>query len=124
MQERLRTIVGSPPGSVIDDEDITEVGTQSGADDLKENRAELERDSRASRIEKKDEHDEQDDKKDMYEDGAVLSESADEDDERRPVVVRILLGVKDFGLSLLTPPTISLVLALVCALVKPLKAVS
>lgn len=120
MQERLRTIVGSPTGSVIDDEDITEVGTQLGTDDLKDRGAELERDSRVRRI---DETDEQDDKIDLHED-AALSESADEDDRRRPVLVRILLGIKDFGLSLLTPPTISLVLALVCALVKPLKAVS
>ncbi|KWU46024.1 auxin efflux carrier, partial [Rhodotorula sp. JG-1b] len=120
MQERLRTIVGSPTGSVIDDEEITEVGTQSGADDPKDSRTELERDSKPRRI---DNTDEQDDKKDfLEEDGGALSESADEDDRRRPPVVRILLGVKNFGLSLLTPPTISLVLALVCALVKPLKA--
>ncbi|GAA5881038.1 hypothetical protein JCM3774_003076 [Rhodotorula dairenensis] len=114
-REHLRTIVGSPTGSVIDDGEITEVGTESAVDDQKDCRAEMERDDQAKRIE---EMAEDDDEKDDLQGAVALSEG----DACRPFAMSVLLGAKEFGLSLLTPPTISLVVALVCALVKPLKA--
>jgi len=121
-EQRLKTIAASRATSTVgdDDEEITEVGTQPPDElDRKEMQLAATRTSSAP-IEEKQSDDEKD--------GAALSMRDDDEEHEaaervRPRLVRVLVGVKGFALSLLTPPTISLVTALICALVKPLKAV-
>lgn len=117
-RDRLRTIVASPSGSVVDDGEITEVGTQSAHEEAIERTFELDVDDKPARI---DEKDEVDSKSGGLDESQSIADHALTPQSRS---MRILLAVKDFVLSLLTPPTIALVLALICALVKPLKAVS
>ncbi|GAA5823082.1 hypothetical protein JCM11251_007479 [Rhodosporidiobolus azoricus] len=112
-RERLRTIVGSPNGSVVDDDgEITEIGTDSvrkgdgltavmtGSTPVKE------QESVAGKIVSKEEEETE----------------TEEEPERKTTAVRVLLSVKGFLLSLATPPTIALVSALIIALVDRLKA--
>ncbi|POY70960.1 hypothetical protein BMF94_6022 [Rhodotorula taiwanensis] len=115
-RDRLRTIVASPSGSVVDDGEITEVGTQSAHEEAIERTFELDVDDKPARI---DEKDEVDSKSGGLDESQSIADHALTPQSRS---MRILLAVKDFVLSLLTPPTIALVLALICALVKPLKA--
>ncbi|GAA6003888.1 hypothetical protein JCM10207_006453 [Rhodosporidiobolus poonsookiae] len=120
-RERLRTIVGSTAGSVVDDDgDITEVGTAKTdemggslrkGDGLTATRA------ASTPPPPTLEHEEASEK--------VVSRGGEADegkDKPRSRTVRVLLSIKGFVLSLATPPTIALVSALICALVNPLKA--
>ncbi|PRQ74237.1 Auxin efflux carrier [Rhodotorula toruloides] len=118
-RERLRTIVGSPAGSVVDDE-ITEVGTQSATKEVEvaDEKAGARLNSVGS-LDKSAVTKETAKAEDMKE---IADAADDEEAEEATGVRRFLISVKGFALSLLTPPTISLVAALVCALVKPLKA--
>ncbi|KPV73630.1 uncharacterized protein RHOBADRAFT_28743 [Rhodotorula graminis WP1] len=119
---RLKTIAASRATSAVGDEDeeITEVGTQPPDElDRKDMQLAATRSTSAAAIEEKLSGDEKD--------GAALSMQGEEEEHEaaervRPRWLRVLVGVKGFALSLLTPPTISLVTALICALVKPLKA--
>lgn len=119
-RDRLRTIVGSPAGSVVDDE-ITEAGTQSATKEV-----EVANEKGGTRLSSVGSLDKSAETKAMaeVEDMKEIAEAAeDEEAEEASGVRRFLISVKGFALSLLTPPTISLVAALICALVKPLKAV-
>ncbi|GAA5922000.1 hypothetical protein JCM3775_003456 [Rhodotorula graminis] len=121
-EQRLKTIAASRATSAVGDEDeeITEVGTQPPDElDRKDMQLAATRSTSAAAIEEKLSGDEKD--------GAALSMQGEEEEHEaaervRPRWLRVLVGVKGFALSLLTPPTISLVTALICALVKPLKA--
>jgi hypothetical protein len=111
-RERLRTIVGSPAASIVgDDNEITAVGTERGEDGL----AGMRTMSAVSRGE------------DSIGGKSALrvstGEEAAQQEKERPLWLRILVGVKNFVSSLATPPTISLITALVVALVDRLKAV-
>lgn len=119
-RERLRTIVGSPAGSVVDDE-ITEVGTQSATKEV-----EVADEKAGAWLNSVGSLDKSAVTKETAkaEDTKEIADAADDEEaEEATGVRRFLISVKGFALSLLTPPTISLVAALVCALVKPLKAV-
>ncbi|GAA5891216.1 hypothetical protein JCM8208_002545 [Rhodotorula glutinis] len=120
-EQRLKTIAASRATSVVGDEDeeITEVGTQPPDElDRKDMQLAATRSSSAP-VEEKQSDDEKDDAALSMRDEEEEHEAAD---RARPRWLRVLVGVKGFALSLLTPPTISLVTALICALVKPLKA--
>ncbi|KAM0790694.1 hypothetical protein ACM66B_004552 [Microbotryomycetes sp. NB124-2] len=111
-QEQLRTIVGSPAHSVFDDagdEAVTAVNTN-------DSRHQTGLESRLG-----PQAEQADDKLEMDNSRDSKSEGTDES-EVKPTWKRILLGARDFILSLATPPTISLLTALVCALVIKLKA--
>ncbi|BGP34061.1 Protein M3 [Rhodotorula toruloides] len=120
-QERLRTIVGSPAGSVVDGE-TTEVGTQTATKEVEV--ADEKAGARLSSIGSLDKSAVPKEKETaQVEDMKGIADAADDEDaEEASGVRRFLISVKGFTLSLLTPPTISLVAALICALVKPLKA--
>lgn len=108
-RERLKTIVGSPAHSVFDDDgDETAVGTSLDAGAPPP--------SKLAASPLPPHH--------PFPPGSEADAPHEDDEAPRPLLKRILLGVKDFALSLCTPPTISLVSALVCALVQKLKAVS
>lgn len=105
-RERLKTIVGSPHGSVFDDDgdgdENTAVGTEAGHGALPPHHP--------------------------FPPGDEAEAPYTEDEHSQagpppPMWKRILVGCKEFVLSLATPPTISLATALVCALVTKLKCV-
>ncbi|KAK4052383.1 Protein M3 [Microbotryomycetes sp. JL201] len=114
-QDQLRTIVGSPAHSVFDDtgeETVTAVETNDSRNQPGSKLAQ----SRLDPVSQED-----GDEKievDNTQGGSVLSEAAREE----PMWKRLLRGVRDFVSSLATPPTLSLLTALVCALVSKLKA--
>jgi len=112
-RERLKTIVGSPAHSVFgDDGDETAVGTSTEAGGAPPSPSRKHPSTPLSpQLYPHGSHDEP----------PFLEEEAA---PPRPLHFRILFGLKEFLLSLLTPPTISLVTALVCALVTKLKAVT
>ncbi|GAA5859042.1 hypothetical protein JCM8547_003980 [Rhodosporidiobolus lusitaniae] len=119
-RERLKTIVGSPSGSVVDDGDITEVGTErtfeSGAKEGGGREAGLEAMLTSSTSVKGETMDEQHGtRSEQEEDGETLQ-------RKRHPAMGVLISVKNFCLATATPPTIALVTALICALVNPLKA--
>ncbi|BGP42192.1 Protein M3 [Rhodotorula kratochvilovae] len=121
-EQRLRTIAGSRATSTAGDydEEITEVGTQppDELDRLERKEVGLAPTLSSSALEEKREEPEE-------RDAQLASSSVHEEEvveRERPVWQRVLVSVKEFALSLLTPPTISLVTALICALVNPLKA--
>ncbi|GAA6043965.1 hypothetical protein JCM8097_004894 [Rhodosporidiobolus ruineniae] len=120
-RERLKTIVGSPSGSVVgEDDEITEVGTER-TDDLglslrKGEPGGLTTTMTASTPVQEEDLEKGASRTEKESAGSVRSE------KERPRWVKVLISVKGFLLSLATPPTISLVTALICALVNPLKA--
>ncbi|ORY75966.1 auxin efflux carrier [Leucosporidium creatinivorum] len=108
-RERLKTIVGSPAHSVFDDDGAdTAVGTSTDVPP-----------SPSRKLPSNSLPPHQLFPNGSHEEPPFLEEEVA---PPRPLPLRILLGVKEFALSLLTPPTISLVTALVCALVTKLKA--
>lgn len=120
-EQRLKTIAASRAASTVGDfdEEITEVGTQPPDDDAERKEMHLAA-TRSSSVPMEEKRSEDDDEKDG---GALSVQGDDEDEPARPTWLRVLVSIKDFALSLLTPPTIALVTALICALVNPLKAV-
>lgn len=112
-RERLKTIVGSPAHSVFDDEgDETAVGSAIEAGGAPPSPAQ-----KLAATSSLPPHD-------PYPPGSEVEPYDEEQEISKPLWKRILLGVKEFALSLITPPTISLISALVCALVQKLKSVS
>lgn len=107
-RERLKTIVGSPAHSVFDDDgEETAVGTAASASPAQ----------KLGTTSLPPHH--------PFPPGSEVEPYDEEQNSPpKPLAKRILLGVKDFALSLCTPPTISLISALICALVQKLKAVS
>ncbi|GAA5959849.1 hypothetical protein JCM10213_008314, partial [Rhodosporidiobolus nylandii] len=121
-RDRLKTIVGSPTGSVIDDDgDITEVGTVR-TDDV--GRGSVRKGADALTMTLTASTPAKEEGEDAEEKGGTQADL--EEDElphgRKSRAAHVLQSVKGFVLSLATPPTISLVLALLCALVNRLKA--
>lgn len=119
-RDRLRTIVGSPAGSVVDDA-ITEVGTQSATKEV--DVADEKGTARLSSVGSLDKSAGSRGVTDVEDLKVASAAVAEKEEAETSKARRILVSVKGFALSLLTPPTISLVTALICALVKPLKAV-
>ncbi|GJN92474.1 hypothetical protein Rhopal_005504-T1 [Rhodotorula paludigena] len=123
---RLQPIAGSRAVSVADDEDITEVGTQmtDDTDERTEKKEMLLARTMSPPSVPEDRHADTsfEREKGDLDHNVASSEVDNEDEPQRGRAMRWLISVKGFVLSLLTPPTISLVIALICALVNPLKA--
>ncbi|GAA6055134.1 hypothetical protein JCM3770_007458 [Rhodotorula araucariae] len=120
-EQRLRTIAASRATSTAGDYDgdITEVGTQPPDELDRVDRKETGLAPTMSSSEPEEKRPAEGGERDE----PSVQDDADEVAEReRPAWRRALISLKEFGLSLLTPPTISLVTALICALVNPLKA--
>ncbi|GAA5912699.1 hypothetical protein JCM6882_005765 [Rhodosporidiobolus microsporus] len=118
-RDRLKTIVGSPNGSVVDDDgDITEVGTdRTGGMDgsLRKGEGLTAVLTGSTPIKEQESADGKGASK-------TDAQTEPEEEQEKSRAKKVLLSVKGFVLSLATPPTIALVTALVIALVDRLKA--
>lgn len=129
-RERLKTIVGSPAGSVFGGDGIEEfavVATDDGHDHDEDDQATAVHGRSLSLAQADDDksHNLERSRFDNGErDGEGDEREAGPDVAPRSLLRRIGSGLLDFLRSLATPPTISLLVALVCALVDRLKAVS
>ncbi|KAK4057082.1 Protein M3 [Microbotryomycetes sp. JL221] len=123
-QDKLRTIVGSPAHSVFDDDGqdvIVEAQTTTPVTQQQQQQQQQQRHQLSKQLTDKDEILAQDD----FDQRDQVSKFHDDDtnqQEVNPAWKRVLIVIKDFLASLATPPTISLLTALVCALVAKLKA--
>lgn len=129
-RERLKTIVASPAGSVFDDDGET---TAVASELEGRERAKLgglssgglmgRSPSVAEELRAAGEVEEEDARRKELSPGTSGQEVEQREQRPKSKAWKIAVGVKNFLSSLATPPTISLVTALVCALVDPLKAV-